>query len=254
MHATIIGMLLVANWKAYVETPQKAKVLFASAKRLVGVKGMEIVLAPPAPYLGLLAAGNRSKVVFGVQDVSDSTGGAATGEVTAATAQGLGARYAIVGHSERRARGETDAVVLAKTQHALATGMQPILCIGEHERDNDAQYLHFIRAQINAIFSSLTPQERLHVVVAYEPIWAIGRTAADAISPNDLAEMILYIRKVLGDHVPGDAAGEMRILYGGSVEPGNARGLAGGSGIDGFLVGHASTDAKEFSALVKAVS
>lgn len=247
-------MLIVANWKAYVESPQKAKALFAAAKRLSGKKGIEIALAPAAPYLGLLAPGNRSKVAFGVQDISDATGGAATGEVTAATARAFGARYAIVGHSERRARGESDATILAKAQHALAQGMQPILCIGEHERDTDAQYLHFIRGQITAIFSALTPHERLDVVIAYEPIWAIGRTAADAIAPSDLTEMVLYIRKVLSDHVSGDAATHMRVLYGGSVEPGNARSLASGSGIDGFLVGHASTDPKEFAALVNAVS
>ncbi|MDB5237587.1 MAG: Triosephosphate isomerase [Parcubacteria group bacterium] len=247
-------MMIAANWKAYVETPQKAKALLAGAKRLAGIKGFEIVLAPPAPYLGLLSSGNRSKVAFAAQDISDSTGGAATGEVTAAAAASVGAKYAIVGHSERRVRGETDAIVLSKTQHALAHGLRPILCIGEHERDTDARYLQFIRAQLNAVFSALTPQERMQVVIAYEPIWAIGRTAEDAITPDDLAEMVLYIRKVLGDHMPGEASQRVKVLYGGSVEPGNARSLANGSGIDGFLVGHASTNVQDFKALVREVS
>jgi triosephosphate isomerase len=92
------------------------------------------------------------------------------------------------------------------------------------------------------------------VVVAYEPIWAIGKSAAEAIAPNDLIEMILYIRKVLAEYVPAEVAQYMKILYGGSVEPGNARSLASGSGVDGFLVGHASADVKQFSELVKAVS
>lgn len=243
-------MLIVANWKAYVESKQKAKALFASAKRLSGTKGMEIVLAPAAPYLGLLAPANRSKVAFAAQDISDTTGGAATGEVTAAACADIGVKYVIVGHSERRARGENDALIAHKAQHALAHGLTPILCVGERARDADAQYLSFIRSQITSVFSILTAQERLQMVVAYEPIWAIGHSAAEAITPSDLTEMILYIRKVLAEQV----AGNIRVLYGGSVEPGNARDLAGGSGIDGFLVGHASTDPKEFTALVKAVS
>jgi triosephosphate isomerase len=246
-------MMIAANWKAYVETPQKAKALFAAAKKLAARKGLEIVLAPPAPYLGLLAPGNRSKVSFAAQDISDSMGGAATGEVTAAAIASVGATYAIVGHSERRARGETDAIVLSKAQHALAHGLRPILCIGEHERDTEAHYLQFIRAQISAVFSALTMQERLQVVVAYEPIWAIGKTSADAITPEDLAEMVLYIRKVLGDGLVGDAQAT-KVLYGGSVEPGNERSLAGGSGVDGFLIGHASTNVQDFILLGKAVS
>jgi triosephosphate isomerase len=247
-------MLIAANWKAYVETPQKAKALFEASKKLAGKKGLEIVLAPSAPYLGLISFGNRSKVAFASQDISDSTGGAATGEVTAAAAASLGAKYSIVGHSERRARGETDAIVLSKAQHALAHGLRPILCIGEHERDDDGKYLQFIRTQINAVFGTLTPQERLQVIVAYEPIWAIGRTAEDAITPDDLEEMILYIRKALNDYLPHEASRSTKILYGGSVEAGNARSLAEGTGIDGFLIGHASTDVKAFTEIIRSVA
>jgi triosephosphate isomerase len=247
-------MLIVANWKAYVESSKKAKALLASAKRLKLGKGMSVVLAPPAPYLGFLALGNRSKVSFAGQDLSNTTGGAATGEVTAAMLKDAGAAYVIIGHSERRAQGETDALVAEKVQHALAHGLIPILCVGERERDADARYLSFIRAQLAAVFAPLSPQERIQVVVAYEPIWAIGKSAADALPPHELSEMVLYIRKVLGDYLPGDASHGTAILYGGSVEPSNARMLAGGSGIDGFLVGHASVEPASFSALVKAVS
>ncbi len=244
-------MLIVANWKAYVETPQKAKALFAAAKRLAGKKGVEIVLAPPSPYLGLLSFGNRSKVAFASQDISDSTGGAATGEVTAAAVASVGAKYVIVGHSEDRARGDSDALILSKTQHVFAQGLRPILCIGEKQRDTDGMYLQFIRGQINAIFSALTAQERLQVIIAYEPIWAIGKTAAEAITADDLTEMILYIRKVVGEYVAGEST---KVLYGGSVEPANARMLASGSGIDGFLVGHASTNVQDFLMLGAALS
>ncbi len=247
-------MLIVGNWKAYVQSAEKAKKLFANAKRLASRPGAEIVLAPSAPYLGMFAPGNRSKVALAAQDLSLSTGGAATGEITAGVLAGIGVKYVILGHSERRALGETDEMISEKVQHALANNLIPIVCIGEKERDQDAQYLKFLRAQIMAIFQPLSHKDRMRIVVAYEPIWAIGKTAADAISSNDLMEMVLYIRKVLGEYVPGHGAEKMRLIYGGSVEPGNARQLAEGTGVNGFLPGHASVDTDSFTALVKAVS
>lgn len=250
-------MLIVANWKAYVETVAKAKALAASAVRLALKGKHEIVLAPSYPFLGLFASKistGKKKLSFAAQDVSIVTAGAHTGEVTAAQLVGVGATFAIIGHSERRAAGETDAVIAEKVKHALAHGLTPIVCVGERERDDDAQYLGFLREQVTAVLAPLTPKERLRIVIAYEPIWAIGRSALQAITPADLAEMVLYIRKVLAEHVPGKASSTIRILYGGSVEPGNVRDLAAGSRIDGFLIGHASVDAPTFSALVKQLS
>lgn len=246
-------MLIVGNWKAYVETKTKAKALYAGAKRLNAKGEHEIVVAPSFPYLGLVAPLKGSSYLA-AQDVSVTVGGAETGEVTAGLLKELGVSYVIVGHSERRARGENDEIVLEKARHVLAHGMTPIICIGETERDPEAQYLKRIRQQVSSIFASLSTKERLSVVIAYEPIWAIGKTDAEAIRPADLGEMVLYIRKVLADFMPGRANQKVRILYGGSVDADDARGLAGGTGIDGFLVGRASTDVAGFSALVKAVS
>lgn len=248
-------MFIAANWKAYVEDAKKGKALTALGKRLAGAyKKHEIVLAPSAVHLGLLAHGNKSKVRFAAQDVSLTTGGAHTGEISAQMLADLKVTYAIVGHSERRAMGETDEQVSEKARHALAHGIVPILCVGERERDANAGYLSLIRAQLSAVFEPLSPKERLEVVVAYEPVWAIGKTAADALPAHDIEEMVLYIRKVLGEYLPGKAPSRVKILYGGSVEPLNARDLASGTGIDGFLIGHASVDPTTFSALVKAVS
>lgn len=246
-------MLIVGNWKAYVESAAKAKKLIATLKTLALRTEHELVAAPPAPYLGLLAA-PKLKIGFAAQDVSVTTGGATTGEVAAGLLADLGVTYVIVGHSERRAQSETDAVVAEKVRHVLAHGMTPIVCVGETERDSDAQYLKQVRTQISAVFSVLSPKERLATVIAYEPVWAIGKSGAEAITAADLSEMVLYIHKVLGDFIPGKANTRVRIIYGGSVEPGNARLLAAGTGVEGFLVGRASTDAALFSALVKAVS
>ncbi len=246
-------MLIVANWKAYVESTTKAKQLFATAKRLAGTPGVQIVLAPPAPYLGLLAAGNRSKVAFAAQDLTRTAGGASTGEVTPKLLRDLGVGYAIIGHSERRAMGETDEIVAEKARNALMNKVIPIICVGEHERDDDGKYLAFLRAQLHAVFSILSPKERTQVIIAYEPIWAIGKPASQAITPNDLTEMMLYIRKILSTYIVGRGAAKSKILYGGSVEPVNAKDLFDGSGINGLLVGRASVDSDVFTALVKAV-
>lgn len=242
-------MLIVANWKAYIEDTKKAKALVAVAKRL-GKGDMKIVIAPPAPYLGLFAG----TIALAAQDLSDSTDGALTGEITASLLSGLGIEYVILGHSERRAMGETDDLIRSKVQHALAHGIRPILCIGEKERDPEAKYLQFLRTQIAHVFEPLSPKERLRMVIAYEPIWAIGKSAAESISSVDLHEMTLYIRKVLADYIPGRGAQSLKILYGGSVEPANIRDLAGGGTVDGFLVGHASAELATFTGLVKALA
>lgn len=247
-------MLIVANWKAYVVEPVKAAGLVSLSKRLMASRKVRIVLAPPAPLFGKLSIGNTSGVAFAAQDVSRTTGGAETGESTAQTYAAAGATYAIVGHSERRAQGDTNEIVVEKLSHALAQELTPILCIGERERDEEGRYLSFVREELSSALSPLLPKERAKIIVAYEPIWAIGKTAADAISSNELAEMVLYIRKVLSELLPGKNASKAIVLYGGSVEPENARDLVAASGVTGVLVGHASVDPKTFAALVRELS
>lgn len=247
-------MIVIANWKAYIADAERAKELRALAVRLGKRGGITIVLAPPAPFLGALVSGRASPISFAAQDISATTGGAHTGEATAQAYAAAGARYAIVGHSERRAAGETNAIVAEKLAHAAAHGLIPVLCVGERERDGEGRYLSFVREQLSSALSPLAPKGRSSVIVAYEPVWAIGKTAADALPANELREMVLYIRKVLAEFLPGNAAGRSRILYGGSVEPANIRALAGASGVDGFLVGHASVDSGSFRALVGALA
>jgi len=247
-------MLIIANWKAYVENSKKAKELFSLSKRLVRNTKTAVVLAPPAPLLGALAVHNASSVAFAAQDVSATTGGAYTGEVTAQAYAAAGATYAIIGHSERRAKGDTTPVVAEKMAHALAHGLTPVLCVGEQERDSEGRYLSFIREELTTAIKPLTPKERRKVVITYEPIWAIDKTAALAIHARDLGEMVLYIRKVLAELLPGKSSAHSLVLYGGSVEPENARALAANSGVDGFLIGHASVAPDLFRQIVRELS
>jgi triosephosphate isomerase len=244
-------MLIVANWKAYVDDSEKANKLFVVSKKLSKISKNKIVLAPPAPFLGAFASKNKSRVMFSAQDISLNTGGALTGEITAQAYAAVGATYAIIGHSERRAAGDDYSIVAKKLAHALTHGLVPILCIGEHERDGEGKYLSYVREELTSALESLTQKERVEVIIAYEPVWAIGANAVGAIQPNDLTEMVLYIRKVLGELLPGKSSAHSLVLYGGSVEPGDIRALAANSGVDGFLVGRASVDPQTFSALVK---
>jgi triosephosphate isomerase len=247
-------MLIVANWKAYIDDFGKAKKLFAIGKKLARDSKNKILLAPPAPFLGAFASKNKSGVAFAAQDISLTTGGAETGEVTAQAYAAIGATFAIIGHSERRAAGDSDAIVAKKLSHALTHGLIPILCIGEHERDGEGRYLSFIREELTSAIEPLTQKERAKIIVAYEPIWAIGTAAGSAIEPNDLAEMVLYIRKVLAELLPGKSSARAFVLYGGSVESSNVRALAANSGVDGFLIGRESVEPHTFSALVKQLS
>lgn len=247
-------MLIIGNWKTYIATSKDAKALLASTKRVAAMSRAKIIVAPPFPYIGLLATGKKSKVGLAAQDMSESAVGNATGEVSGEVLKSLGISHVIVGHSERRARGESDMVVAAKVRRALSTGLIPILCIGESERDHDAKYLQFLKGQLDAAIKPLAPKDRARVVIAYEPIWAIGKTANDSASPHDVAEMMLYIRKLLREHVSEKEAARATILYGGSVEPENAHALRKSGHVDGFLVGHASADSKMFAALIKAAS
>jgi triosephosphate isomerase len=249
-------MIIVSNWKAYVEGPAKAKALVAAAKRAAAKQGIEVVIAPPAPLLGMFAGKTSKKdaVAFAAQDVSNTTGGAASGETTAALLEGMGVTHAIIGHSERRAMGESDELIASKVQHALAHGLTPIVCIGERMRDEDAAYLTVLKSQIASVYGPLSPKERMRIILAYEPVWAIGKSAAESIAPTDLHEMVLYLRKVLAESFPGRSAQNVAILYGGSVEPGNIRDLAAGGQVQGFLIGHASVEVKSFNALAKALS
>lgn len=245
-------MLIVANWKAYVSDLKKARALARAAERASDTD-RRIVLAPTAPLFSYLRDRTKAPVTFALQDISDTEAGAATGEITAHIAQSLGAVYVIIGHSERRARGESDAIVVRKAQAALATGLMPILCIGEQMRDPDAEYLSAVRSQLDAVLAILTPEQRTRLVIAYEPVWAIGKSAQDAMKPSDLLEMVRYLRKCLEAYMASTDAAQIPVLYGGSVDPTNVQALVEGTGVQGLLVGRASTEPTVFSALIRAL-
>jgi len=187
---------------------------------------------------------------LGIQNVHAKESGANTGEISLPMLSAFGVTYCIVGHSERRAMGETDQVVAEKVLAILKGRLTPVVCIGERERDKDGNFFLHIERQIHQVLAAIPKARFKDVLFAYEPIWAIG--TGQTATVDDVIEMQLFIQKVITKHFSRSAASQIRLLYGGSVHSGNARVLFQSGAIDGFLVGGASLKADEFTHVVKA--
>lgn len=245
--------IVIGNWKANPLTAERANALMQTLKKQVKATTTEVVIAPPAPFMSLvgkLVAGKRW--ALGVQNVFEEMGGAYTGEHSVSMCMSLGATYYLVGHSERRARGETDEQVAQKTSLILKQRQNAVVCVGEITRDKRGDYFDFVKNQVATIAAVVTPTSLKHLTIAYEPIWAIG-TGRNA-TPHDALEMKLFIQKILTDKLGRPAAKKVRILYGGSVKAANAEALFTEGEVDGFLVGGASLMPEEFAAIVKAAA
>ena len=243
--------LLVANWKMH-KTVQEAEAFIAAFRTLAAsVTGVDIVVAPPYTALTAVAAGLKGSAI-GVagQDVHWETEGAFTGAISATMLVQAGATHAIVGHSERRHLfGDTDESVNRKTRAALDAGLTPIVCVGETLEERDGgQTLQVLARQTDRGLNGLSSDQVASLVVAYEPVWAIG-TERNATA-EQAGEAHAHIRATLREKFGADAANSCRILYGGSVKPGNVRELVAHSEVDGALVGGASLDPKSFFEIV----
>ncbi len=244
--------LVIGNWKMYVEDLEEAKAATRILKRKIGrLPGVEIGIAPPAPFIEPLASLLESSPVrVGAQDVS-SLQGAYTGQISASMARSAGADFALVGHSERRAMGQSNEDVKQSLVAAASAGLAPILCVGERERSEDGGHISIVEGQLRDALrgaQSLTGK----LMVAYEPVWAIGKSATDAMKPGDVREMAIFIRKTLADILGRKDALRVPVLYGGSVEPENALALITEGDVAGFLVGHASVEPESFIAIAEA--
>ena len=240
----------------YIASPDESKKFASGLRRKLPLfKNVDVSIAPPFTLLSTVAAAfKNSAVKVGAQNVSQFLDEKRTGEVSAAMAKAAGATFTIVGHSERRAIGEGNAVVRAQLLRAIEEGFAIILCIGETERDPAGAYLSVITEQLSSALEKLPILKPGRLVVAYEPVWAIGKSAADAMKAPDLREMSIFIKKTLTEHMERAAALKVPILYGGAVEASNARELLDEGDVQGFLVGHASAELESFVEILKAVS
>lgn len=245
--------LIVANWKMAPLSSKEASKIF-TALRSVGVTltKVETVVCPPVIYLeGLQKNAKGHRVVLGVQDCATEVERRHTGEISPLMIKNMGARFVILGHSEVRARGESDETVAKKVALALKSGLRVILCVGEDERDEDGQYLRSLKEQIHGSLVGVPKSALGGLVIAYEPLWAIGEDAKTSDTPEALFETVIYIRKVISDLYKKDIAMKMPILYGGSVGDTNAEGFLRDGGVAGVLVGRASRDPQVFSAILR---
>lgn len=240
--------LIAGNWKMNMFKVDGLDLVNQILKHVNGQKlPFDVLVCPPFTLLSDVCHAANGQIFVGSQDVSVvSEFGAFTGDVSAKMVADIGAEYAIVGHSERRAgRGDTDAVVQEKAFNAIEAGLVPVICVGETLEEREAgKALDVVSAQVR---ESLPKNVNGSVVIAYEPVWAIG--TGKVPTTEDVAQMHNTIRSVLTEMLGPDTADQMRILYGGSVKPGNAKELLAVSNVDGALIGGASLKADDFWAI-----
>jgi len=242
---------LCGNWKMNTTRASATALASATAKAAALAPGAEVGVCPPAPYLeAVIAAARGTPLVVGGQNMYFEAEGAFTGEVSGPMLKDLGCRYVILGHSERRhVFGESDDLVARKVKAAFACGLQPILCVGEllQERE-DGRTEAVVRRHVTSGLEGLSKDQARQVVIAYEPVWAIGtgRTA----TPDQAQEVHAFIRGLLADLYDKPLAQAVRIQYGGSVKPDNIADLMARPDIDGALVGGASLKADGFRTII----
>jgi len=242
---------ICGNWKMYKTVAETVKYVKEFRSLVKDFTGVEIVLAPPFTAIHAAAeAARASNVAIAAQDLYWEREGAFTGEVGAAMVREAGAEYVIIGHSERRTLfGETDASVNRKTHAAFSAGLLPIVCIGEtlDQRERNETF-DVLDRQIKAGLDHITAEQIALLVIAYEPVWAIG-TGRNA-TPAQAAEAHGHIRQRLRQWFGGDAAEQCHVIYGGSVKVENIGDLASQADVDGALVGGASLDLRAFAEIV----
>jgi triosephosphate isomerase (TIM) len=243
--------VMAGNWKMY-KTQADTRAFFSAFLPLVtGASHCEIVIAPPFTSIAVaVEAAKGSKVTISGQNLHWQKEGAFTGEISAGMLAEAGCRYVIIGHSERRQYfGETDGLVAQKSRAALAGGLTPIVCLGEQLAEREkGKTEEVLSQQFIGGPGALTHDEFSRILLAYEPVWAIGtgRTA----TPEIAAAAHAFLRRCVHDQFAESAADSVRILYGGSVKPDTIQGLMAQAELDGALVGGASLDAKSFAAIV----
>lgn len=232
-------------------TVGQAKKLFLGIRDGLGRRKSNVlpVIAPPYPFISEMERLSPSRrIALAAQDIYFENSGAHTGEVSLPMVKSVGVEYIIVGHSERRASGETDEEIYKDVQVITKHKLVAVVCVGEKERDAHGNYFSVVEAQLRAALRGVTPQTLKHVVIAYEPVWAIG--TGNTASAEDAHEMKLFIQKVLTDRFTRASAQKIRIIYGGSVKKKNAAELLDVGKVDGFLIGGASLKASEFISII----
>ena len=248
--------IVAGNWKmncTFTEADELINGIMEKLEKTELPRETLLIVCPPFPYLEMTTDyANDSYFLVGAQNVSDQEKGAYTGEVSAEMLESMELDYCIVGHSERRGYyGETDKIVAAKVDKLLAHGLKPIVCVGEVLEEREAgKQLEVVKRQVEEGLFHLTPEQMMEVVIAYEPVWAIG--TGKTATPEQAQEMHAFIRSLIAEKYGKKVADETSILYGGSCKPSNAKELFANPDVDGGLIGGASLKADDFIAIAEA--
>ncbi len=245
--------LVVGNWKMHPDTLDEAKKIIKMYRRVAPtLEGTDVVACPPYVFISACVSKKKPEsVAVGAQTVSYHEPGAYTGEASAVMLQDIGVEYVIVGHSEERAAGDTDEIVSKRMLAVLTAGLKPIVCVGETSRDETGSYLEILQNQIKNSFANIPKNQAKNIVIAYEPIWAIGAT--EAMVPAQVYEMSLFVRKSFSEVFGHDPAMKVPVLYGGAVNFRNAADIISIGKVDGLLVGRESVNVVGFPDLLRAV-
>lgn len=245
--------LIAGNWKMNCGPAETSKLLKGIKQHCPEVPdGLDVLVCPPE--ISLTTASDELEdygIYLGAQNVYSEDNGAFTGEVSTQMLNEVGCEFVIIGHSERRQYfGETDKTVNAKVQKALSDGLKPVICVGE-SLDQRKKEVHkqMVKKQVQAALNNIDASDITDVVIAYEPIWAIG--TGETATPGQAQEMHQMIREVIAELYNEEAAGTIRILYGGSMKPHNAEELLSQPDVDGGLIGGASLKAESFTEIIK---
>lgn len=230
----------------------EAKQLFDATKKIAEkYKKAEVIIAPPIIFLPELARGYRGSLVeLCAQDISQEAQGAFTGEVSAAQVRDAGASCVLIGHAERRLRGETDEIVNQKILQSLKEKLSIIIAVGESQRDEHGEYIMYIREQIVTALSDVPLAQFKNITIAYEPLWAIGAPVAP--DAHEVHQMMLLVRKIVAENFGTKALKGLRVVYGGAVNESNAQDILSIPDVHGVLVGRASLDNEQLRRIVEA--
>lgn len=241
---------IVGNWKMNPGTREEAKALFNQTNALaLKSKKVVVISCAPYPFISLFSS-KKASLKLGAQDVFYEQAGSFTGEVSAAQLASMGVEYVIVGHSERRVMGDTDEIIAKKVRISLEAGLKVIVCVGENGRDGHGHYLSFIKDQIFSIFKNISKKYIANIIIAYEPVWAVGKRYESALQPSDIHEMSLYVKKILSQIYGKEDAMNIAVLYGGSVNFENAGPILSDGEVSGLLIGRQSLDSEGLSKIV----
>jgi len=245
-------LIIAGNWKMN-KTVAEALALVADLKRdLAGVKEVDVVIAPPFTALGEVSKEILdSNIRLAAQNMSENNFGAYTGEICAGMLKEFSVRYVILGHSERRQfQKESDALIAKKAAAAFAASLKPIVCVGETLAEREGNLMEkVLETQVRGSLAGLTKEQMVETVVAYEPVWAIG--TGKTASTQQAQDAHAFIRGVLAKMFDDATAKKVRIQYGGSVKPANAKELMSQPDVDGALVGGAALEARSFADIIK---